>query len=161
LEEGTVKAAARFFVLASALLLCMPAMAQELQASSVKELMARLDAALVSRDFQLIERHLAAHAVISGTTTAGGQTQSFRMNKTQYMTMLTTLMSAATDYSYERTNERISIEGDQATVTANVADSMVIQGRKVASTGSERCTVEYVDGELMVTRVVLSSTPSL
>jgi hypothetical protein len=156
-----MKATVRILALASALLACVPAMAQELAASSVKELMARLDAALVSGDFELIERHLAAHAVISGTTTAGGQTQTFRMNKTQYMTMLTTLMSAATDYSYERTNEKISIEGDQATVTANIADSMVIQGRKIASTGTERSTVEYIDGALMVTRVVLSSTPTL
>ena len=47
---------------------------------------------------------------------------------------------------YERTNETISIDGDQATITADVTETIVIDGREISSKVRERAIVEVITG---------------
>ena len=68
--------------------------------------------------------------------------------------VLTLTWGNASSYTYERTNEKIAINGDQATVTADIADSAIIQGQTLSSKMRETATVESVDGRLMITQVV-------
>ena len=52
-----------------------------------------------------------------------------------------------------RTNEKISIEGDQAIVTANVAETITLEGQQATTNLRERATVELIDGKLMLTQL--------
>jgi len=144
----------RALVLASALLGSAPLFAQALTESALKAFSAKIDDAISRHDVDTIIQHIAEHAVISGTVQVQGQTRMIRMNKAQYRQMLTTTWSAATSYEYDRSNEKISIDRDQATITADVAESMVIQGQQIATKVRERATVENIDGTLMLTQLV-------
>jgi ketosteroid isomerase-like protein len=153
-----MSAIARILIVTATWALALQAHAQELTPGAIKELMTRIDAAIAHGDVPTLARHMAEHAVVSGTTTAGGQMQPFRMNKAQYLAALEAVWANATNYTYERSNEKITIDGDQATVTADVADSIVIQGRKLTSVSKERATIESIDGMLMVTQVVANTS---
>jgi hypothetical protein len=144
----------RALVLACALTLSSPLLAQELTVGALKAFTAKMDAAAASCDIGTIVDHIAELAVLSGTALVQGEMRMFRMNKAQYRQMLTITCSAATDYQYDRSNEKISIDGDQATITADVAESMVIDGRHVTTKVRERATVESIDGTLMLTQLV-------
>jgi ketosteroid isomerase-like protein len=146
----------RALVLAAALVGSAPLLAQDLTPSGVKAFIASIDAAISRRDVDVIVDHIAEHAVVSATVLMQGQTQTLRMNKLQYRQMLALAWSAASSYEYERSNEKISIDGNQATVTADVAESMVIQGQPFATKARERATVESLDGKLMLTQLVVN-----
>ena len=150
--------AVRALILALSLLSAAQAFAEDLSVNAVKELMALIDAAVMSGDFNTVGQHMSEHATVSGTTTAGGQIQSFRMTKSQYIRTASAVVAAATSHSYERTNEKISVDGGQATITADITESTVLNGRTINSNSRERTTVESIDGVLMVTQVVANST---
>jgi nicotinamide riboside kinase len=62
--------------------------------------------------------------------------------------------SARRAVEYERSNEKITITGDQAMITADIAESIVVEGQKVDTKARERATVESFDGTLMLTQLV-------
>jgi ketosteroid isomerase-like protein len=150
--------AVRALILAFSLLSAAQAFAQDLSVNAVKELMALIDAAVTRGDFATVGQHMAEHATVSGTTTAGGQIQSFRMTKSQYIRTASAVVAAAASHSYERTNEKISVDGGQATITADIAESTVLNGQTINSNSRERTTVESIGGVLMVTQVVANAT---
>jgi hypothetical protein len=106
------------------------------------------------RDVDTIIGRIAEHAVISATVTVFGQTQVLRMNKTEYRQMLTATWGGASSYEYHRSNEKITIAGDQATITADIAESLVVDGQKLDTKARERATVESFDGTLMLTQLL-------
>jgi hypothetical protein len=119
----------------------------------LKAFVAKMDAAAARCDVDTLLSRIAELAVISGTGLAQGDMRMYRMNKTQYRELSTRICSVAKDYRSVRTNEKISIEGDQAIITADVAETMVIEGREISSRVRERATVELIDGELMLTQL--------
>ena len=146
----------RALVLIFALVCPATLLAQELSESGVKAFSAKIHDAISRRDIETIVQHIAEHAVISGTMNVQGQTRTFRMNKAQYRHMLTLSWSAASNYQYDRSNEKISFDRDQATITADIAESMEIQGQRNATKARERATVENIDGTLMLTQLVVN-----
>jgi hypothetical protein len=140
--------------LASALTLSSPLLAQELTESALRAFTAKIDAAAARCDVDTVIDHVAELAILSGTGYQEGQMLRFRMNKAQYRELLTRVCSAASDYRNERTNEKISIEGDQAIITADVVETMVIDGQQITTKVRERATVESIDGKLMLTQLV-------
>ena len=147
---------ARALVLVSALVCAAPLLAEELSTAAVKAFIAEVDAAIEQRDADTIVDRIAGHAVISGTVLVLGQTHTFRVNKAQYREMLTQAWSAASSYQHQRSNEKISLDGNQATITADVAETIVIQGQEIETKSRERATVESLDGRLMLTQVVIN-----
>jgi hypothetical protein len=149
----------RVLVVASVWVGSSPLLAQDFSETGLKAFTAKIDAAVARCDIDTIIDHIAELAIMSGTAYPQGQMRMFRMNKTQYRQMLTATCGAATSYRYQRTNEKISIEGDQATITADVAETMVIDGREVSTKARERATVENIDGKLMLTQLVAHQIP--
>jgi hypothetical protein len=141
-----------FFV--CAFLASAPLAAEELTERDLKAFIAKLDDAIAQRDVDTIIGRIAEHAVISVTVNTFGQTQTLRMNKRQYRDMLTLAWNGASSYEYDRSNEKITIAGDQATITADIAESIVVEGQKVDTKARERATVESFDGTLMLTQLV-------
>jgi len=137
-----------------ALLASAPLTAEELTERDLKAFIAKLDEAIAQRDVDTIVERIAEHAVISVTVNTFGQTQTLRMNKRQYRDMLTLAWNGASSYEYDRSNEKITIAGDQATITADIAESIVVEGQKVDTKARERATVESFDGTLMLTQLV-------
>jgi hypothetical protein len=105
----------------------------------------------------VVER-ISPLAVISGTGFAQGDMRMFRLNKTQYGQLLARSCSQFTSYEYERTNERISIDGDQATITADVAETIVHDGQRITTRHREKAVVELIDGKLMLVQLLANQT---
>jgi hypothetical protein len=149
----------RALLLACAVLASAPLAAEELTERDLRAFIAKLDDAIAQRDVDTILARIAEHARISVTVTVFGQTQTLRMNKTEYRQMLTTAWNGASSYEYHRSNEKITIAGDQATITADIDESIVVEGRKVDTKARERATVESFDGTLMLTQLVANQVP--
>lgn len=136
---------------AATLLCSSPLLAEELTVSDVQAFGAKLDAAAKRCEVDTVLSRIAELAVISGTGVAQGD--MFRMNKSQYRELLTVSCASGRQWSSVRSNEKISIEGDQAIVTANVAETVTLDGQQATSNLRERATVELIDGKLMLTQL--------
>ena len=138
-------------ILAATLLCSSALLAEELTVSDVRAFGPKMDAAAQRCDVDAVISGIAELAVISGTGVGVGDT--FRMNKAQYRELLTVSCASGRQWSSVRTNEKISIEGDQAIVTADVAETVTLEGRQATSNLRERATVEIIDGTLMLTQL--------
>lgn len=145
---------ARVLVLASALACASPLAAQELTVSALKAFIAKMDAAAEACDVDTVVASVSELAILSGVVYEQGQMMRIRMNKSQYRALLTRVCATGTDYDNVRTNEKISIEGDQAIITADVAETMVLNGQTITTNTRERATVESIDGKLMLVQLV-------
>jgi hypothetical protein len=146
----------RTLLISAALLGSAPLFAAELTVAAVKAYTAKVDAAIARRDVNAVLEAIAEDARISVTVSMQGQPQTMRMSKSQYGQMLQLAWGAVSNYSNKRSNEKISIDGAEATVTADIAESMVINGQQVGSRSREQATVEYINGKLVATKITAS-----
>jgi len=145
---------ARVLVLASALAGASPLLGEELTVSDLKAFTAKIDAATARCEVDTIVDRVAELAIITLNQNEIGGMRILRMNKAKYREFLTITCAAVSNYQYARTNERISINGDQAVITADVAESMIVQGREIKTRVREKATIENIDGKLMLTQLV-------
>jgi hypothetical protein len=140
----------RVFALTAALSCCSPLLAENLVASDLKALTVRIGKAIASCDIDTVVDRISPITTISGTGFAQGDMRIYRMNKTQYGKYMELLCAQGSSTNYSRTNEKISIDGDQATITADVAETWVIKDQTVSTKVHERAVVELIDGKLML-----------
>jgi len=154
-----MRSIARTLVLASALAGSLPLFAEALVASDLKAFTAKMDAARARCDIDTVIDRVSPLATISGTGFAQGDTTMYRFNKQQYGALLKLLCMEDLNYKYTRTGERISIDGDQATITSDVAESFVTQeGQTVLTKIRDKTVIELIDGKLMLVQLVSNQT---
>jgi hypothetical protein len=138
------------------LLLGLPAFAgaQTLTEKSVKDLMLKIDKAIASKDVSVFAQTMSENAEVVITVSAGGNQQKTRMNKAEYLAALRGGWSMASTYVYRRSNEKIAISGNIATVTADVVENMSVNGQHIRARTRSTATIELVDGAPKVTKVV-------
>jgi ketosteroid isomerase-like protein len=145
---------ASVLILAAAVACATPLAAQQLSVSALKAFMAKIDAATNACDVDTVIDHISELAILSGVGYQQGQMVRFRMNKSQYRELATRVCATTREYTNVRTNEKITIEGDQAIITADVAETMVLNGQTITTNVRERATVESIDGKLMLVQLV-------
>jgi len=122
--------------------------------SALKAFTAKIDDATARCDVDAVVGHVAELAMLTLNKNENGGMRILRMNKSKYRQFLTLMCSGTLDYRYARTNEKISIDGDQAIITADVTETWVDQGREITAKSREKATVESIDGKLMLTQLV-------
>lgn len=127
--------------------------AQGITEKAVKELMQKMDRATAGKDANSVDRMLSENVAITVRISAGGNTQTTRMNKAEYMANLRNAWAAASNYSYRRNNESIAISGNTATVSADVTESMTVSGHTIRTQTRETATIELVDGMAKITKI--------
>lgn len=137
-----------------ALLCSSPLLAEELTASAVKAFDARMTAAGERCEVDTVVSRIAELATISATTFALGDYRMSRMNKSQYRDQMAKRCSAGVQMRIAATNEKISIDGEQAVMTADVTQTAVLDGREVSLKVRQRLTIELIDGKLMYTQIL-------
>ena len=130
-----------------------PLLAEDLVVSDIKALDAKLTAASERCDVATVLDRISPIATISGTFFATGDMRAYRMNKSQYGEMLKRVCAAGLMGHSVSSNEKISIERDQAVMTADVVDTAVINGQQMSSKSRSRVTIELIDGKLMLTQI--------
>ena len=143
-------------------ILAAPSFAAGISEGAVKKLMADVDKAIPARNVAVIERLLADDVAIELTVNVDGNIRRFDMSRDEYLTMVRQAWSAATTYTYKRTNQKIVIQGRKAVVTADVTESLSSHGRTVVTRSQETAVVEDVRGTLQATaiRVVSLAEPT-
>jgi len=153
-----MKSLVRILIISFFFALNSQAIAQEISEASVKAFLLTFDKAVAQQDTKAIRAMISENADISGKTSVGGQVQSFRMNKVQYMMALQDVWSQASNYTYRKSNQKITISDGKAIVSADIAESMVLQGQHLVTRSSEVATIEKINGTLLVTRVIASTS---
>jgi hypothetical protein len=147
-------------VMVIALLLIAPAQVtgQQADEAAVQAFVLRLDQAIAAKNATEVGKLISENAEFSGTVTAGGRTRTLKVNKTQYVAGLREMWMQASNYMYRRTNQEIAISGSKATVTADVFESMIVQGQYVQAKSKEFWTLEKINGAFLVTGMVAKGT---
>jgi hypothetical protein len=150
----------RPFALMMSLLLTLAtqvAAAAGLNEGSVKKLMAAVDQATVTRDVAAIDHYLADEVAIVVILDMGRGPQRVELGKAEYIGMVRDVWAKASDYRYERTNQRIEIKEGRATVTADIVEAVTIGGQQMDTRSHETTIIEMVDGRLQATSVRVTS----
>jgi hypothetical protein len=155
-----MRTVARAFALAAALSCHSVLGAENFAVSDLKAFTARMDAAVARCEIDTVVDRISPLAIISGTGFAQGDMRMFRMNKSQYGQLMALRCAEAMSYRYSRTNEKISIDGGQATITADVAETWVVKGQTFSAKVRERAVVELIDGKLMLVQLLANQIES-
>jgi hypothetical protein len=144
----------RGFAVALALACTSPLLGQELNVGALKAFTAKIDEATARCDVDTVVDHVAELAIITLNQNQSGGMRILRMNKTKYREFLTIACTGIENYRSSRANEKISIDGDQATITAEITETMTVKGQEISAKTRERAIVESIDGKLMLTQLV-------
>ncbi|HEY3518025.1 MAG TPA: hypothetical protein VGL98_13340 [Gammaproteobacteria bacterium] len=139
---------------ASALLCSSPLLAEELTVSGVKAFDARMTAAGERCEVDAVVSRISELATISTTTFALGDLRMSRLNKAQFRDQMTKRCAGGAQVRVVATNEKVSIEGEQAVMTADVTETIVLGDRQISVKLRQRLTVELIDGKLMYTQIL-------
>jgi hypothetical protein len=121
---------------------------------TVFDLMQKVDNATSSLNIAPIAEILSDNVAITMIVTTQGQTEVLKPTKQEYLSMLQDSWSMYTNYKYVRTNVKIKLESEnRAQVTADVEESMTVQGQNITGQSKEDVTVELVAGKPKITRV--------
>ena len=153
-----MKSLATIVLIALSCLFSSQLCAQDISEVAVKEFLVKFDKAISSKNATEIGSYTSENAEFLLTIPMGGQAQPLRISKAQYMAMLRDTWAQASNYTYRRTNEKIVISGGKATVTADVFESLTLQGKKITTQSREIATFESVNGVLLLTRVVANGS---
>lgn len=129
--------------------------AAQLDKNSIMQLMGKMDEMAASKNADAIAGYMSSDIKITMNISAQGQTQVLKPNKDQYLQMLKQGWAVAQNYSYKRDNVKINIveKGKKAVVTADVIESMIVQGQNFTGNSTEEAVVELVNGKLLITSV--------
>lgn len=127
------------------------AYASELTEESVNKLIVTMEDAVNTLDAQVVADALSNDVEITMHVTMQGQTQVLNPSKQEYIALLKQGWAQYSDYKHSRSNTVIEIRDDKAFVTADILESMSIQGQTLSGETKEELTIELVNGNPQVT----------
>lgn len=149
---------ARILVITLALIAPAQVAGQQADEAAVQAFVLRLDRAIAAKNATEVGSLISENAEFSGTVSFGGRTKTLKVNKAQYVQGLREMWMQASNYMYRRTNQEIAISGGKVTVTADVFESMIVQGQYVQAKSKELWTLEKINGAFLVTGMVAKGT---
>jgi len=141
-------------LLICALLISSLSYAEGLTEKSVIGLISQIDKAIASMNADQVGDALSDNVSITLNFTAGGQKSVLRPSKHEYMKLLKEGWSQYGNYKYNRTNPKISLTGNKALITADIYESMTVQGQTISGNSKEEITVELINGNPRITKIV-------
>ncbi len=128
--------------------------ASDLTEESVKSLLSKIDNAVANLNADEVSKALSDNVIITINITMQGQTQVMRPSKQEYIAMLEEGWSMYENYKYSKSNVKIKIQGRKAFVSADVRESMTVQGQNIAGESKEEITIELINGKPLITNMV-------
>lgn len=134
--------------------------ANELTEAAVRALVDQVDRGAAEKNAALVAGALSDNAVITLNFTVKGQSAPpMAMSKEQYVQSLKEGWSQSENYQYRVENLKITlVSGTQALVTADVKETLTMQGQTIESTTQEETTVELVGGKPRITKIIAYGT---
>jgi hypothetical protein len=128
--------------------------AADLTRASVDALIAKVDTSANKLDAEGIAKTMSDNVEIVMNISAQGQNQVVKPSKQEYIDLLKQGWAATQNYKYTRTNMKVALNGNKAVVTADIKESMTIQGQTIAGTTKEETTIELVNNAPLITKIV-------
>lgn len=135
-------------------LITLSANAATLTENDVKKLIAAADQAAVSLNADALAATLSNNVVIIMNIDMQGQKHVMKPSKQEYIAMLKQGWSTYTDYTYKKSNVVIKMQSGKALVTADVKESMTVQGQTMSGESKEEVVIEMINNTPMITKVV-------
>jgi len=126
----------------------------ELTEASVNQVISRLDKAINDQNADAVAKELSNDVSIKINISMKGRQQTMTASKRRYISMLEQSWAKYSDYKYSRSNMTTEIKNNKALVSAVVQESMIFQGQNMSGSTKEEVTIELVDGNPLVTKVI-------
>ncbi len=127
------------------------ASANGIDEASLERMGKTLERAFIAKDAKTVGNLLADEF----TMTMEVMGQYYTLDKKQYLALMRRSWKLIENYSYEVREHSVTIESpDKATINANVAESLVVNGLIIKGFSEQETTVERRNGKLLATRVV-------
>jgi ketosteroid isomerase-like protein len=146
-RECSMKRVALTLLLALGCVVTPLASSAELTEAAVRQLIASVDQAIATRDVAGVGSAMSEDIIITVHSSVSGQVVRASLAKSEYLQFLQQAWAAATDYRYQRSNQKIVMQGEHAVVTADVWESMTVDGRAFVTNSRETTTVALVRGK--------------
>lgn len=140
-----------------AFLLIVPAFvhAAAIDENMIKQMIAKIDNAITAKNATEVAKSISPNAQIVLNISIKGNKQVINMTKDQYFKVLQEGWSMYQNYKYSRSNMKIKLENsNRALVTADVFESMIVNGQKISGSSKEEVYIELIDGTPLITKVV-------
>lgn len=128
--------------------------AADLTEAQVNHVIENVDNAINALDADRLANAFSSNVKISMTLHIQGQKQVLQFSKPEYIEMLKQGWQHHTNYQYKRSNLKIQIQGNKAAVSADITESMDINGQKLSGKSKEEVSIELIDGKPLITHVV-------
>lgn len=119
----------------------------------VNDFMAKADSAIAAKNADEFAGLMSNSVLVNMSVSQNGSAQNTSLGKAAYIELMKQSWSVAQDYRYERTNVKISIQGNKATVSDDMHESMVVQGKRVSADSKETTILVREKGKLVILRV--------
>lgn len=127
--------------------------AADISEKDVKSVMSKVDNAITTLNVKEVANALSDNVTITMNISVQGKTQVMKPSKSEYIAMLQQGWSMYKDYKYNRSNVKINIKGSKAYVSADVSESMTVQGKTISGNSKEKMIVEVINGKTLITSV--------
>ena len=144
----------KFWFFLSLFFLSTTAFSAEVTEGTVKKLLSEMDVAITNLDSETLAKTLSDDIQITIHINIQGNEQVMKPSKQDYISMLKQGWAAVENYSYKRSDLVIDIKDGKAVVSANVKETMTVQGQSLSGESKEVATVESVNGKLLFTNIV-------
>lgn len=128
--------------------------AADLTEDDVRQVIARIDNAIDRADAEALGNELSDDAEITLNFVDQGEKQVMQLSKIDYLLLLEQGWAQFSNYSYHRSDMKVSLQGAKAFITAVVHEEMMIEDQHYSGSSREEATVELIDGKPIVTAVV-------
>lgn len=143
-----------FIILSFCLVSFTDAFSQDITEPQIIEFLAKIDAAINEMNVDGVADALSDDVKIEMTIQAGSKNQVMRPSKAEYVGMLRKAWSQYRSYIYNRSGTEIYVEKSKAIVTADIVESMSINGQIISGVSEEEVTIKRINGELRITDMV-------
>jgi hypothetical protein len=146
---------ARTLALCAIALAANTASAAALTESSIKDMLAAMDQAIQKRNVEDVGRLLSNDFRMTQELTMFGQKNVIKADKAEYLRILRKNWAAVSAYTYERTQLTITMlpGGASAKITAQVRETVTLNGQSVGGVSTETATVQLIDGQVLLSTV--------
>ncbi len=141
-----------FFVIF--LLLSLNAFAAELTKENVNILLSKADLAVSNLDADGVANVLSDNVILIMNIKTKEQTQVLTPSKQEFIVMLKLGWLSVENFKHSKTNEVIKSDGDKVIVTADVNESMTVNGQENYVDAKVEATIEIVNRNILITRLV-------
>lgn len=136
------------------LVLAKIAYAGALSEASVNQALTHFENAALGLNLEVVDQALSDDVEIILNMDLRGRQVVLRPSKQEYLKKIKDGHAQMTDYQYNRSNTVIKLQDNKAYITADINESMVLQGRPLTTLTKEQITMESRNGKFLITQLI-------